>query len=179
MNTLILVNRQHAMPEDCAAQELVPVHPQYPGILLEAEAARKLNQLMDELDGWRAILPVSGWRSKEEQTELYLRSLEENGQEFTEKYVAFPGCSEHQTGLAIDLGLKGPDVDFICPDFPDEGICRLFRRRMAAYGFVERYPAGKEHVTGIAYEPWHFRYVGVPHAEEMARRGLTLEEYLL
>ena len=179
MNYLILVNRQHTMPEDGTARELVSVHPGYPGILLEAEAARKLNQLMDELDGWKSILPVSGWRSIEEQKELYSQSLRENGREFTEKYVAFPGCSEHQTGLAIDLGLMGPNVDFIRPDFPDEGICRAFRGRMAAYGFVERYPAGKEGVTGIAHEPWHFRYVGVPHAAEMARRGLTLEEYLL
>ena len=178
MNSLILVNRRHALPEDCPARELVPVHSGYPNVLLEAEAARQLNRLMDGLDGWKFILPVSGWRSMEEQKALYLQSLRENGKEFTEKYVAFPGCSEHQTGLAIDLGLIGPDVDFIRPDFPEEGICRLFRRRMAAYGFVERYPAGKEDVTGIAYEPWHFRYVGVPHAEEMARQGLTLEEYL-
>ena len=178
MNYLILVNRQHALPEDEAVPALVPVLPQYPGILLEAEAARQLNRLMDGLDGWRNILPVSDWRSMEEQTALYYQSLQENGREFTEKYVAFPGCSEHQTGLAIDLGLAGPDVDFIRPAFPDEGICRLFRQRMADYGFVERYPAGKEAVTGIAHEPWHFRYVGIFHARRMARRGLTLEEYL-
>lgn len=178
MNYLILVNRQHMLPEEGGALELVPVHESYPGVLLEAEAARQLNRLMDELDGWRAILPVSGWRSREEQAALYFQSLKENGREFTEQYVAFPGCSEHQTGLAIDLGLIGPEVDFIRPSFPDEGVCRAFRRRAAAYGFVERYPAGKESVTGIACEPWHFRYVGVPHAEEMVRLGAVLEEYL-
>ena len=177
MNRLILVNRQHAMPED-AALELVSVHENYPNILLDAEAARQMNRLMDELDGWRAILPVSGWRSMEEQAALYYDSLRKNGRAFTEQYVAFPGCSEHQTGLAIDLGVIQPEVDFIRPAFPDEGICHLFRQRAAAYGFIERYPAGKESVTGIAHEPWHFRYVGVPQAEEIAGRGLTLEEYL-
>ena len=177
MDRLILVNRQHALPEGAAA-ELVPVHGDYPDILLDAEAARQLDRLMDELDGWSAILPVSGWRSMEEQAALYFDSLRENGREFTEKYVAFPGCSEHQTGLAIDLGLRQRSVDFIRPAFPDEGICHEFRQRAAAYGFIERYPAGKESVTGIAHEPWHFRYVGVPQAEEIVGRGLALEEYL-
>ena len=91
--------------------------------------------------------------------------------------MALPGCSEHQTGLAIDLGLRGPEVDFLCPDFPYTGPCGDFRRLAADYGFVERYPAGKEPITGIAHEPWHFRYVGVPHAERMAAMGLVLEEY--
>ena len=177
MNYLILVNRQHALPEGWTAGELVPVLPGCPGVLLEAEAARQLNLLMDELDGWQSIVPVSGWRSMEEQTDLYFQSLEENGQAFTEKYVAFPGCSEHQTGLAIDLGLIQPEIDFIRPAFPDEGICHTFRRRAAAYGFVERYPAGKE--AGIAWEPWHFRYVGALHAQRMTRQNVALEEYLL
>lgn len=77
----------------------------------------------------------------------------------------------------IDLGLAGPKIDFIRPAFPYSGICQEFRNRMAAYGFVERYPAGKESVTGIAHEPWHFRYVGCPHAEIMQSKGFVLEEY--
>ena len=91
--------------------------------------------------------------------------------------MALPGHSEHQTGLAIDLGQAGLDLDFICPDFPYCGICQEFRRRAVDYGFVERYRAGKESVTGIAHEPWHFRYVGRPHAAIMMQRDLVLEEY--
>ena len=91
--------------------------------------------------------------------------------------MALPGHSEHQTGLAIDLGLTQPDIDFIRPEFPYSGICQEFRIQAAAYGFVERYPSGKEAVTGIAHEPWHFRYVGRPHAEIMASKGFVLEEY--
>ncbi len=56
-------------------------------------------------------------------------------------------------------------------------ICQTFREKAAKYGFILRYPAGKEHITGIGHEPWHFRYVGVPHAEIMASEGLTLVEY--
>ena len=87
------------------------------------------------------------------------------------------GCSEHETGLAIDLGQGGGAVDFIRPAFPETGACGAFRRLAARYGFVLRYPEGKERVTGIAHEPWHFRYVGVPHARLMEEAGLCLEEY--
>ena len=92
---------------------------------------------------------------------------------------ARPGCSEHETGLAIDLGENVPELDFIRPSFPDTGICGTFRARAAEFGFILRYPKGKEAVTGIGWEPCHFRYVGVPFAREIADRGLTLEEYLL
>lgn len=61
--------------------------------------------------------------------------------------------------MAIDLGLYSDHIDFIRPDFPYDGICEVFRETAPSYGFVERYPAGKEKITGIAHEPWHFRYV--------------------
>ena len=177
MNSLILVNRRHAYSQD-TEQDLIPVHEDYPNILLEREAAHALSLIMEQLDGWRLIVPVSGWRSLEEQLTIYEESLQENGPEFTAKFVAMPGHSEHQTGLAIDLGLRQPEIDFIRPAFPYEGICQRFRELAPAYGFIERYPADKEHITGIAHEPWHFRYVNMPHSEIMAFKGLTLEEYL-
>lgn len=175
---LILVNAQHPLSGYAWTPELVPVHSPASPVLLEREAAFHLDRLMEELDGWRSITPVSGWRSGEEQRRIYADSLRDNGAAFTRRYVALPGRSEHQTGLAIDLGLTGPDLDFIRPDFPYTGICQEFRRRAADHGFIERYPAGREAVTGIAHEPWHFRYVGAPHARAMADGGLTLEEYL-
>lgn len=177
MNSLILVNRQNPYTMSIR-QNLTPVLPAFPRILLEREAAHALSRLMEKLGGWGNILPVSGWRSFDEQEKIYLDSLRDNGREFTRQFVALPGHSEHQTGLAIDLGLQGEDMDFIRPSFPYEGICQYFRELAPAYGFIERYPAGKEGVTGIAHEPWHFRYVGAPHAESMARQGLCLEEYL-
>ena len=177
MNPLILVNGQHAYPAD-TAQDLIPVHANYPDILLEREAAQALARLMDRLGGWQFIVPVSGWRSLEEQRTIYEHSLRDNGPAFTEQFVARPGHSEHQTGLAIDLGLRQQSIDFIRPEFPYEGICQQFRQQAPSFGFIERYPKGKERITGIAHEPWHFRYVGTPHSERMAGLGLTLEEYL-
>lgn len=177
MNRLILVNRQHPCPA-IAPQDLTAAHPGFPNVLLEREAAQPLSRLMEKLGGWGPIVPVSGWRSFAEQQKIYTDSLRDNGRGFTKQFVALPGHSEHQAGLAIELGLEGPDLDFIRPAFPYEGICQRFRELAPAYGFIQRYPAGKEAVTGIAHEPWHFRYVGTPHAESIARQGLTLEEYL-
>lgn len=123
------------------------------------------------------IVGVSGYRSREEQIAIFEDSLKENGRIFTETYVAFPDHSEHQTGLAIDLAENKPEIDFIRPDFPYEGICQQFRQKAASYGFIERYPKEKQEITGIGQEPWHFRYVGVPHAEIMKKQDMVLEEY--
>lgn len=174
---LILVNREHAIRKS-TPEPLVPVGGQ-PDVLLCRQAAAQLESLMAKLGGWRDIVPVSGWRSFAEQQSIWDNTLAESGPEFTHKYVAFPGHSEHQTGLAIDLALRQNFIDFICPEFPYTGICQKFRERAPQFGFIERYPAGKESITGIGHEPWHFRYVGTPHAEIMKKEQLTLEEYVL
>ncbi|WP_006524450.1 D-alanyl-D-alanine carboxypeptidase family protein [Desulfoscipio gibsoniae] len=136
-----------------------------------------LTQAMTVANCGNYIVPVSGYRTGKEQHDLYTDSLRENGTEFTQKFVALPGCSEHQTGLAIDLAENTPDIDFICPHFPYTGICQIFREKSVRYGFIERYPAGCEQLTHIAQEPWHFRYVGYSHSELMREKQLTLEEY--
>ena len=174
---LILVNREYKYYES-EEQALVPVFDQTPQILMERRAATCLSALMESICGWQGIVPVSGWRSMQEQKEIYDDSIVQSGLDFTQKYVAYPGHSEHQTGLAIDLGLKQEKIDFIRPDFPYTGLCGTFREKAADYGFIERYPAGKEKITGIGHEPWHFRYVGTPHAAIITEMRLTLEEYI-
>jgi D-alanyl-D-alanine dipeptidase/carboxypeptidase len=176
--SLILVNRAYGYKEKDQGASLLPVLEQEPGILMQRRAAVLLFHLMNKINGWQGIVPVSGWRSGREQEEIWESSLKENGREFTETYVAYPGHSEHQSGLAIDLGHKQEEIDFIRPEFPDTGICGAFRRKAAKYGFIERYPRGREEVTGIGHEPWHFRYVGIPHARIMEQNKLTLEEYI-
>ena len=173
---LILVNSEHPIQH----MERPVLAPAAPGsdILLDTRAAAMLSGLISRLGAAGEIVPVSGWRSAEEQQEIWDGSMRENGAEFTRKYVALPGCSEHQTGLAIDLALRADSIDFIRPEFPYDGICGRFRALAADYGFVERYQSGKEDITGIAAEPWHFRYVGRPHARIMCDMGLCLEEYV-
>lgn len=177
--SLILVNSSCPCREDARELSLASVDEKNPAAILERQSARLLDKLIDEVGARDKILAVSGWRSKKEQTKIYEDSLAENGRQFTEKYVALPGFSEHQTGLAIDLARNKPDIDFICPEFPYEGIYREFRNKAPLYGFVERYPEGRESITGIGWEPWHFRYVGYPHSAIMQQRGMTLEEYHL
>lgn len=174
---LILVNAGFGL-RTVDEKGLLPVDLRYPDILMQREAVNALCLALEKIRGTDKIVPVSGYRCEGEQIQIYEDSLRDNGEEFTGKYVALPNHSEHQTGLAIDLGLKKEKIDFIRPDFPYDGICGEFRRVAPQYGFVERYPGGKEHYTGIAHEPWHFRYVGYPHSEIMTEREMTLEEYI-
>lgn len=176
--SLILINREHPIEIDEKDLSLIPFHMQYPDTLMEIKAASVLSRLMEDLGCREDITPISGYRSFQEQQDIYSESLLTNGRAFTEKYVALPNHSEHQTGLAIDLAKKEAMIDFIRPDFPYEGICNEFRKKAPEYGFIERYPYGKEAITGISHEPWHFRYVGYPHSKIMQELKLTLEEYI-
>lgn len=147
-------------------------------LLLEQETARMLQFLLRSLSLSGEILLVSGYRKREEQVKLYESSLAEHGEVFTRSYVAYPGCSEHETGLAVDLGGAREEMDYIRPSFPYEGSCQQFREKAVFCGFVERYKKEKRGATHIQAEPWHFRYVGIPHARIMEERGFCLEEYL-
>lgn len=173
---LLIINRDHPL-YTASAGELMAVDRRYPDILLERRTALLLSACIQSVGGQQDIVLVSGWRSQAEQQSIWDDTLAASGEDFTRKYVAFPGCSEHQSGLAIDLGKAAGHIDFIRPAFPYEGICGAFRKAAAKYGFIERYQAGKEFLTGIAPEPWHFRYVGTPHALLMETHGLCLEEY--
>lgn len=174
---LILINPSHPLKGDRQKNRLIPVRPDAAHILLERQTAKMLSKVTALGGCEHKIVPVSGYRTMREQQAIYADSLREHGEDFTQKYVAIPGCSEHQTGLAIDLAENKGIINFICPDFPYTGIYGHFRELLIQYGFIERYPVGSEQITHIAHEPWHFRYVGYPHSVLMTEKGLTLEEY--
>lgn len=176
MENLILINAAH--PIVSLPAHLVPFSRDFPHITLAPDAARALHEALSAVGAEGRIVPVSGFRSIEEQKEIYFSSLKENGAEYTESFVALPRASEHHSGLAVDLALNEGEIDFICPRFPYEGICQTFREIAPQFGFIERYKADKRQITGIAAEEWHFRYVGTPHAAAITRTGLCLEEYL-
>ncbi len=173
--SLVLVNKRFTVRK--TAEDLVFFNESYKNITLSEKANSALHRLLDGIGAGERIVPVSGYRSFEEQADIYNASLNENGSEYTKKYVAIPGASEHQTGLAIDLALNEGEIDFICPRFPRFGICEKFRQAAADYGFIERYKEEKKAVTGISGEEWHFRYVGFPHSKIIVETGLCLEEY--
>jgi len=146
-------------------------------IALERTCMRQLSALLDACEAKDRIAVVSGYRSKASQQRIYNQSLSEHGESFTASYVALPGASEHQTGLAVDVGLCGQELDYIRPAFSGDGVSARFRELAPEFGFIQRYQEGKVAVTGIACEPWHFRYVGFPHSSIMDKFGLCLEEY--
>lgn len=174
---LLLVNAQYPYRDD-ARKAYVSFGGRFADILLSRETVNALQLVFQKILSGNTIVPVSGYRTLEEQTNIYNTSLKDNGEEFTRKYVALPNHSEHQTGLAIDLGLNKADIDFIRPDFPYEGICEKFRMTAPDYGFIQRYTKEKEGITGISHEPWHFRYVGYPHSKIITEQGFSLEEYM-
>ncbi|MGI6005306.1 MAG: D-alanyl-D-alanine carboxypeptidase family protein [Christensenellales bacterium] len=173
----VLVNAQAPVVLPVDEAQLVAPDDRYPDVKMEMRAASMYTQLINSLELWQHIVPVSAYRCRRQQADIYEESARVNGTDFTSAYVAPPGCSEHQTGLAVDVALKRKNIDFIRPDFPDRGAGHLFRQKAARYGFIERYPKDKHHITGIAHEPWHFRYVGFPHSKIIEQKGLTLEEY--
>lgn len=174
---LILVNARRQFQAE-KINNLAPADLRYPSILLNRDAANVLQLIFDKLSAGNSIVPISGYRSLKEQKAIYNNSLTDNGADFTRKFVALPNHSEHQTGLAIDLALNKKNIDFICPEFPYNGVCEDFRRLAPHYGFIERYQKDKEKITGISHEPWHFRYVGFPHSKIIRESNLSLEEYI-
>lgn len=174
----VMPNGIPALEKDSGTERLSEGAEDETDLVLESETARMLCRLLADLGSGDRIVLVSGCRSHEEQVRIWEDTWEREGEAFTRTYVAEPGHSEHESGLAVDLAENRAHIDFIRPEFPRTGICQEFRRRAARYGFIERYPAGKEAVTGIGVEPWHFRYVGVPHSLAMKREGMVLEEYV-
>ncbi|WP_337102908.1 D-alanyl-D-alanine carboxypeptidase family protein [Paenibacillus sp. YIM B09110] len=181
---LLLVNREHPVDSPPHPDQLAPVVS-----VLRASSEERNPQLertcLRQLELWLSasglsnrIGIVSGYRTREQQQQIYDRSLAENGYDFTASYVALPDRSEHQTGLAVDLGELSGEVDYIRPSLPDHGEFAAFKSMAAAFGFIQRYKEGFEAVTGIASEPWHYRYIGVPHSLIMERHDWCLEQYL-
>ncbi|MDE5768202.1 MAG: M15 family metallopeptidase [Oscillospiraceae bacterium] len=116
------------------------------------------------------IVVQSGYRSKERQEELYNQDLESTGLDYSEK-VSKPGFSEHQTGWSVDLTLAEGEYD-------GTGVYDWIDQHCYEYGMILRYPENKTDITGITYEPWHYRYVGRGHAYYMMQNDLCLEEYM-
>lgn len=175
---LILVNREYELKEKARDYNLKPFSKSYPNILFDYNANLELQKILAEIKAGDKIVPVSAYRSLKEQEKIWNDSLKENGENFTKQYVAYPNCSEHQTGLAIDLALNQENIDFIRPSFPYKEICQEFRKIMINYGFIERYTKDKQEITKISSEEWHFRYIGYPHSKIMQEMKLCLEEYI-
>ena len=171
VNDLTLVNANHPVSANYAPSSIVEPHLLAPKThaaferMVEAAASEGLTIV------WRY-----GYRSYETQAGLMAGGIEKYGsRDEARRWIAEAGQSEHQTGLAVDVA--APGVRGI--DFQTTREFEWLRAHAHEYGFILRYPQGKEHITGIAYEPWHYRYVTVEHAAKFGpHSNLTLEEYL-
>lgn len=156
------------------------------GKFMESQAGNRLRLLLKkaEADGIKLKI-ISDYRSFEYQQMLWEREVShemwgglsyEKAVEKVGRTLALPGSSEHNTGLAVDLGREG-DND-VSDDFYKTPESRWLCANAADFGFILRYPRLKEQMTGIDFEPWHYRYVGVEAARIIAAGGLCLEEFL-
>lgn len=119
----------------------------------------------------------SAYRSYATQKSIYEKAVKNEGSEFAERQVAKPGCSEHHTGLAIDI-TNNDIVEGKYKKFNHTPEYSWIINNCYKYGFIERYKKGKEKITGYDWEPWHFRYVGVDAATIIHEKNIVLEEFL-
>jgi len=166
VNGILLVNKQNPLPSDYA-----------PGVDPEAKNAfeeMRAEALKSEID----LIAFSTFRDFNRQTELYEGYVAKDGQEKADRYSARPGFSEHQTGLAFDIGESSKEEHWASASFGDTEAGKWVAANAHRYGFILRYPEGKEQLTGYMHESWHFRYVGNDVAKEIYEADITLEEYL-
>ena len=126
---LILINQKHPIQikEEEIIKDLTPIGNCLSEHFINKNTAKALQYILNKINSEDRIIPVSGFRSRREQIDLYKSSVRDNGLEFTQQFVAKPDESEHQSGMAIDLGENKRDIDFICPDFPYNGVFNKFR----------------------------------------------------
>lgn len=161
INGILLVNKDYGLPPTFGNGD-------------DPTALAKLQQLQRDAQaqGINISNSYSGYRSYQDQTQLYNNYVNLHGEEEANTFSAKPGFSEHQTGLTFDL------KDFNGQLVEDPITSHWIKANCAQYGFIVRYPEGKEDITGYIYEPWHLRYVGEEVANQIMNNNTTLEQYL-
>lgn len=179
---LLLVNPWNELPEGFS----VELRELGDGEAVDERAYPDLQAMLDDARA-EGLSPIvcSSYRTREKQQELFTRRVgrltaagysEQDAVIEAGKWVAVPGTSEHQTGLALDIISSSYQV--LDRDQENTAEQRWLMENSYKYGFILRYPSDKSEITGINYEPWHYRYVGKEAAKEIYEKGLCLEEYL-
>lgn len=180
----VLVNRRRNLPDTYIPEDLVTLS-EVPTVLLNPEVNQLRNDAYEALkelfeaakeEAGYVLCARSGYRSYNTQTSLYSSYVNSYGQQAADKYSAKPGQSEHQTGLSIDITCEALNYK-LDSTFGETDEGKWVSENAHRFGYIIRYPKGKEEVTGYSYEPWHIRYLGIELSEEVYESGLTLEEY--
>lgn len=181
---LSLVNKNYSLEDDYVPDDLVTLD--VPTVLenpeinqLRKEAADALKEMINSAEEENIDLYArSGYRSYQTQVQLFNNYVANNGEEAANKFSARPGESEHQTGLSIDVTSESVDYQ-LTESFGETAEGIWIQEQAHNFGFIIRYPEGKEEITGYQYEPWHLRYLGKEMATEVFESGLTYEEFLV
>lgn len=180
---LVLVNKEHPIDRDYKPDDLEKIkyfvsNRSAASRYMRAEAAAAFHQMVDKAAEENIELRMTtAYRSYDFQKLLYENYVEKEGEAAANKYSAKPGQSEHQTGLAVDV--SSPSVEYqLSADYDKTQEGKWLAGNAYRFGFIIRFPLGKEDVTGYQYEPWHIRYVGLTAAREIYKENLTLEEFL-
>lgn len=178
------VSPDTSLPSGYKPKRLVPVdvahsEPETP-YLADYRAQSALKQLFEAAshDGLELMLS-SAYRSEQEQQNTYDTLLQKQGQSYVSQYVAKPRHSEHQTGLAVDITTASSQCradSYQC--LITRPVVEWLQANAHHYGFIQRYPSGKQSITGTASEEWHYRYVGKPLSIALTESGLTLDEFV-
>lgn len=173
----VLANKYHKLGEEYVPDNLMKIDRKYSVddeqslTKVATEAFEKMAKAAEE-EGFY-ILANSAYRSYQDQQETYDVYKNEYGQNYVDNYVALPGYSEHQTGLALDVKAKDSNI------FAESDEFEWMQKNSYKYGFIMRYPKDKQNVTGYKYESWHYRYVGVEIATYIYENNLTYDEYYI
>ncbi|HHT14651.1 MAG: M15 family metallopeptidase [Christensenellales bacterium] len=178
---LFLINRTYKVdrlyvPDDLVVVDVEKTNPE---ITMRKEAATQLKAMFEtaKTEKGYILVAVSGFRSYGTQSAIYKRKVEVTGsKQKANLYVAPPGCSEHQLGLAMDLGRK--DTMGLNESFGESPEGQWVAQNAHRFGFIIRYQKEWTEITGYAYEPWHVRYVGVEHASRIYMMNIPLEHYI-
>ncbi|WP_069997301.1 M15 family metallopeptidase [Cellulosilyticum sp. I15G10I2] len=178
----ILVNKQNGVGKAYKPSDLVIPNVKFMevGLLekkhMQSTAAYYLKIMFNQASKQNIhLIAISGYRSYSRQNTIYNNYISKYGEAYTEKVSAKSGHSEHQTGLAMDISAKSVRYH-LTQDFANTKEGKWLAENAHHYGFIIRYPKGKEHITGYMYEPWHVRYIGKELAAYLYINGLVLEE---
>lgn len=176
---LVLVNKYNKLPDNYYPSDAVAFDSKYT-ISSATKEMRKVAhdaavKMMDDIskDGSMRLRVNSALRTKSYQNTLFTNSVSNNGMKHALLYSAKSRHSEHEAGLAVDFSARGSGALMSEANSEYDWL----KENAHKYGFIERYPKGKEHITGYGYEPWHYRYVGVDVATVVKTEGITFEEY--
>lgn len=181
---LVLVNKKRNLPSNYKPEDLVIPNVRFPfeedleKKYMRKEAAKALEELFNQADEEGIYLfAVSGYRSYDRQKYLFDSRAAKDGFEAANRLTAYPGQSEHQTGLAMDVSCQSMGFD-LREEFGQTVEGKWLKDNAHKFGFIIRYTKEAVDITGYNYEPWHIRYVGKKVAEEIYEKNITLEEYL-